>query len=231
MRQLSTATIIWILVVATAETAGARQAVAAEPEPEPPVTPFIDSGNDLPDLAARERWPSPPPREPTPRGKWYGWQMLVGDLAAFGCLAASEHPICLIPLPFSGPAVHLAHGRPGRAGASIGMRLGGAALGFSVGRALANCKDSRSSSGAQSLGDGVTLYTNWDGLDNLCGLDYAAVGGLIGLAAAAVIDAAVSFDSTAPGTGPEGRARPVRTIEPALSIGQDRVSLGLGGAF
>ena len=32
-----------------------RPAIAAEPEPEPPVTPFLDSGNDLPDLEARER--------------------------------------------------------------------------------------------------------------------------------------------------------------------------------
>jgi hypothetical protein len=79
MRRSFTTTIPFLLGVVIAQAALGRAAAAADPdEKEAPVTPFIDSGNTLPDLAARERHTADGP--PSVRGPWYGWQILLGDL-------------------------------------------------------------------------------------------------------------------------------------------------------
>ena len=221
MRQTLATAVLLTFAVATAQTAGAGEAAAAEREPETPVTPFIDSGNTLPDSAARQ---------PSTLGKWYGWQILAADLSAVGCIAAFEHPICAVPLLFTGPVTHLAHGRPGLAGVSVALRLGGTALGAGIGHSVANCP-ARSSPQQQSQGDGTTLTIDWSGLDSLCEAGYTGMGAVIGMAAAVVVDAAIGFDRVTPRRGSDAGARSAPAIAPQVSIGQNRVGLGLGGAF
>lgn len=202
MRKTSATAVLLMFAVAVAQTAGAGEAAAAEGDPEPPVTPFIDSGNTLPDQAARQ--------PPTLR-QWYGWQILAADLSVVGCVAAFDHPICAVPWLLSGPAIHLAHGRPGLAGISLALRLGGVALGAGIGHSVANCPD-RSSPQQQSQGDGTTLTIDWSGLDGLCEAGYVAVGALIGMAVAVVVDAAIGFDQVTPRPGSDGGARSIRSL-------------------
>lgn len=82
----------------------------------------------------------PPARSPTAltaAGTWYGWQTLSADAAALGMFVAStrrslgwdglDNPSTLVWLSAAtfavgGPAVHLAHGRPLPALASLGLR-------------------------------------------------------------------------------------------------------------
>ena len=105
------------------------------------MTPFLDSGNDLPDLEARER-ASGDKREPRPRlGKWYGWQILAADLAMLGLAAGLDQPVFLAPYLFTGPAIHVAHGRRGLAGISIGIRLAVPLWAAVIGRSFANCPE------------------------------------------------------------------------------------------
>jgi len=144
MRRAFTTTIPSLLAFVIAQAALGRQAAATEPrEPEAPVTPFIDSGNDVPDLAARERHPAP--KAPSVRGPWYGWQILLGDLAATTCAFAFQNGACVAPYFLTGPGVHFAHGRDGLAAASFGLRFGGPALGGTIGLMLANCPERRDS--------------------------------------------------------------------------------------
>ena len=189
------------------------------------MTPFIDSGNDLPDLAARAR-------EKRPRlGRWYGWEILVADLATAGCVAGTRSPVCMVPYPFSGPAIHLANGRPGLAGASIGIRMSIAALAASIGRDFAHCQPTPARTTTTQVDGGtVTIMTPGDNGDPFCGLDYAMKGALVGAAIAAVFDAAIGFRRVAPGT-PEPAGPPKRVIEPQLSFTPGGFNLGVGARF
>ena len=73
------------------------------------------------------------PAEPRERPlEWYGWQSLLGDLAAIGIFAgvpfygSAGGPVALIDWPILlviGPAVHHAHGRDWAGWLSLGLRL------------------------------------------------------------------------------------------------------------
>ena len=67
----------------------------------------------------------PPQAEaPVTEERWYGWQLIVVDLATFGT---------------GGPVVHAAHGNWGTFAGSVGLRMGLTVAGGFSGLALANC--------------------------------------------------------------------------------------------
>jgi hypothetical protein len=232
MRRRFTTAIPFLLAVVIAQAALGRRAAADEPpEPEAPLTPFIDSGNTLPDLAGPERHPSSDePR--SVRGPWYGWQILLGDLATTSCALALQKEVCFLPYFVTGPGVHFAHGRNRLAAASFGLRLLGPALGGSIGGMLANCPDRRSAPATPSTTEGdsspFTLPPHW--LD-FCGLDYIAVGALAGAAVAAIVDASLGFERVEVGTKSEPATPRLPTIEPTVSVGVGGVAVGIGAAF
>lgn len=82
---------------------------------------------------------------PAPSGMWYGWQVLLCDLAAegFGVAAVlSRSAILLVPSgalhALGGPIVHWSHGNAGRGFASLGLRLGLPLVGALIGAAANN---------------------------------------------------------------------------------------------
>jgi hypothetical protein len=232
MRRAITTAIPFLLAAVVAQTAMVRPAVAAKPdEPEAPVTPFIDSGNTLPDLAARERHPGSDVT-PSVRGPWYGWQILLGDIATTTCALALQKGVCFAPYFLTGPGVHFAHGRNGLAGASFGLRFGGPALGATIGGMLANCPDRRPAPAKPPPTEGDSPYFAFDvGSLDFCGLDYIAIGALAGAAVAAIVDASLAFERVDGGTKSEPASPRLPTIEPTVSVGVGGVAFGLGAAF
>jgi len=231
MRRTFTTTIPFLLGVVIAQAALGRAAAAADPdEKEAPVTPFIDSGNTLPDLGARER--HPPDGPPSVRGPWYGWQILLGDLATTTCALALQKGVCFAPYFLTGPAVHFAHGRNGLAAGSFGLRVGGPALGATVGRMLANCPDRAPPAARPPPTESDSPRFTFDfNLPDLCGFDYMAVGLLAGAAVAIIVDASLGFERVEPGTKSEPATPRLPTIEPTLSVGTSGVAVGIGAAF
>lgn len=201
-----------LLLAIAAGCLTAASARAADGAEAAPVTPFIDSGNA--DLAARSSWRL---------GRWYGWQSFAIDAASIGCAATFRQGLCMAPFAISGPLVHLAHGRPGLAGASLGIRLAGVTLGALIGAGNDGCVERPLRQEMVQTESGyVTVYTG----GNHCPVRVSATGALVGAALAAVVDAAIGFTRLPP----EAPA-PARTIEPAISIGSSSVGVGLGGAF
>jgi hypothetical protein len=138
----------------------------------------------------------PPAAEPQ-SNRWYGWQTLATDGASFALVVGSislggggdgGNSISSVLLlgafgayALGGPVVHLVHGNPGRAFASLGMRVGGPILLAFAGVAAENC-------GNQG-GD-------------FCGLGGALLGVTAGVITAVAVDAAVfAYDER-----PESRA-------------------------
>ena len=95
-----------------------------------------------------------PPAAPVER-RWYGWQILAIDAAAAACVYYVNNAICLMPYAFGGPIVHGLHGRWGRAGLSLGLRLALPPLSLLATLSLARCSlpfgdsDQRSCSGGE----------------------------------------------------------------------------------
>jgi hypothetical protein len=153
-----------------------------------------------------------------PRRKWYGWQTLTADGASFGLLLvaglaatpasegggdASDALVLgsVLGYEFAPGILHFVHKNPGRAFASMGLRLGMPLAGAFVGASLASrC----SSYDCQSGG--------------------AAVGALLGVGGAIAIDAAVfAFDD------PE-RANPHGvSLSPLLVVSHNKAVVGIGG--
>jgi hypothetical protein len=139
------------------------------------------------------------------------WQMLPYSLSidatAFGLYALGP------------PVVHLSHHHPLRALADLGIRLGAplalGALGYVEGEAEAHCLTSQPYPCSGSDPPGPL---------------YAVLGGLVGMAAAALVDYAVLFREELPqaaSPAPTGF-----TWSPAVALGPDRAaSAGVQGAF
>jgi hypothetical protein len=144
---------------------------------------------------------------------WYGWQVLAADAAGIlgtaACVSFSNADACIIPYFIAAPTVHLTHGRPMNALASVGARLAFPIAGAIVGVQFANCS-------AQSD-------------QFLCGLSEMGVGILIGTVVASVFDMAVLSTET--------RERPAATpsrltlLSPSVSTGPNGTSFGLRGSF
>ena len=126
-------------------------------------------------------------------GESYSGDIVLADVAALGMVAgASALPVlgaaAVASYLFTPAVIHLLHDNPGRAAGSLGLRLllpvGGAFLGAT----LENCR-----------GQG----------ESLCGVMGLMVGGLTGIVAAAVIDAAAlagDRSGSAPGARPVAHA-------------------------
>jgi hypothetical protein len=156
--------------------------------------------------------------EPAERRRWYGWQTLITDgisLSALVVGASIENQesggpgggtTSLLWLGFLGyeaaPAVvHAAHRNPGRAFASMGIRLGMPLAGAFLGASLAS-----------------------DCNRNLCEAGGAGIGVMLGMAGAIAIDAAVfSYD--------DAKRAPVRRggLRPLIAWTPHTAWVGLGG--
>ena len=207
-RTFFTTAFLMASVVALAVSVGtARYALADDGEAPPPVTPFIDSGNDLPDLDARAREARAQQvrgREAWPR-KWYGWQIVArrsrdgrllrrppaGHLHRALRRLGPRHPPCARP--------HGAFRRQPRAAVWV-ARVGGA-----IGYLLADCPPKHDR-----------------GLEDFCGLGNVALGTLVGMGIAAGIDAAIAFTRLDPNASPEPRARPTPVRDRAAAVVRPR---------
>jgi hypothetical protein len=133
-------------------------------------------------LPAGDPWVSLPEEAP-PATHWYGWQTLLADLGAItlGVAALSQSDSRSLARPLGvasaalylggGPAIHFVHGQAAEGIEDALLRLGAPVAGALIGAATASCP---------KTGDG-----------SLCGLDRAAIGFVAGVAAAAIVDAAV----------------------------------------
>jgi len=143
---------------------------------------------------------------------WYGWQVLAADAAGIlgtaACVSFSNADACIIPYFIAAPTVHLTHGRPMNALASVGVRLAFPIAGAIVGAGFANC----------------SAQTD----QFLCGLSEMALGALIGTVAASVFDVAILSTETR-----ERPAAPPRLsfLSPSVSAGPNGASFGLRGNF
>ena len=131
--------------------------------------------------------------------RWYGWQTLISDgtslllVPLLGTRIASGETVAYVAVGgylLGAPVVHLAHGRPGMAAASLGLRVVMPLAGALVGAGLERCR-----------GD-------------LCGLGGALVGGALGVISATVIDAAALTHET---VADEDEPRDARTTSTGRS--------------
>lgn len=133
--------------------------------------------------------------------KWYGWQTLITD-------GASLLVTPIVPVGgaggylLGGPIVHIAHGRPATAAASLGVRIGAPLLGWFTGKALAAHECSSCSS-------------------RLVGGIYGVIGAGLGATAAVAIDAAVLGRKRAPIEQPRKTASVLPSAGPRREGGFD----------
>jgi hypothetical protein len=143
----------------------------------------------------------------------YGWQIAAVDGASVAlaiAMAAAEYDdvagqVFIGTWSLGAPAVHVAHGNPGRAVVSLGLHVGLPRAGAAIGAASATCTEGE-----------------W-----FCGLGEAAVGFLLGGITATAVDAGL--------LAVERRTieRPRRGFQaaPTASAGNGSYSLGLIGRF
>jgi hypothetical protein len=183
---------------------------------EPPTTAAIEPATSGPSATAPIAPIDAPALVPArPTRRWYGWQTLLVDAAAFGIATTTDINVDYLSQPtgvavvglytLGGPGVHLAHGNVGRAIGSFALRLGLPAAGWVIG-----------SAGGNDVGSAIT------------GVLLAASGYL----AAVAIDASVlSWDIR---DAPRDAARPTPrrlTVAPSVGVTPRGGSIGLIGAF
>lgn len=132
-------------------------------------------------------------KEELPR-HWYGWQTLTVDavpialfLAAVPAEGQAEIDLMGIgglAFAIGGPVLHLAHRRPGFAGASLGIRLGLPIAGSLIGAISSKCEPQP----YQDPDDGCTVTTR-----------YAYLGAMVGVFSASILDASLfAFEPVRP---------------------------------
>jgi len=164
--------------------------------------------------------------------RWYGWQTLLADTSCGGLVLLS---IAVTPqgqgvfstdlgrvsmfgaagvYALGAPVVHWAHGNTGTGFASLGLRLALPLAGGALGRASATCKQ-----------DGM-----FGGL--MCGVGETAVGALVGMLAAVVIDGVAlaweDADERATEREPQAKAEGPKVF---FAVDVRRGAIGLGGTF
>ena len=157
------------------------------------------------------------------RKRWYGWQTLIGDFASVTFLFATAKSLdgySLVPYVALSPTIHFAHGNPVQGIVSLGTRvvlpLGGAFTGIALGSASGACDHAGTpeDDGTAELG---------------CVLGTGAIGFLLGIGAAVVIDAAVlAFDEEAK---PAPARRATLRVAPTVAYDGRKASIGLAGSF
>lgn len=164
--------------------------------------------------------PAPPAGAAPPAtvSRWYGWQTLVTDGAAIGLvtggivldeashvsssvLADGVIGLGVASYALGGPIVHFAHRNPGRAFASLALRIGLPII-LGYGAIAIICGDS----------------------GEFCGL-VAIPGGALGIATAITLDASVLARDQVPVN------RAAFSIVPTLRVDRERASIGLIGTF
>ena len=170
-------------------------------------------------LAGVERESASPPDVATSGHRWYGWQTLLADATAAlvgigGYLGQRDVDVPMVVAggvyALGAPVVHWAHGNTGRGFGSLGLRLllpvGGALL--------------------------ALVATSGQPCGHDCGLGDAAVGAVVGMAAASAIDASALAweDAGARASDPEPRAEP-GDPEVFLALDVRRGTVGIGGRF
>jgi len=172
----------------------------------------------------------PSPEPPAPEEALdYRWSLVLTDVAALATVAAgvamdneASMPLAVtgIGVYALGPGVvHLAHGQPGRAAISAGMRIGlpGILGGVTAGVILAGC-------------DGPQVDDAGETSEDWCPFGAAVLGGLFaigGAVTAAVIDDAV-LGKVTPKDAPRGATW---GVAPLVSPRRSAVGVSVVGAF
>lgn len=198
-------------------------ASAARAEERPPaVVPVAD--DETPSERAVDRAPDAPSNR-----RWYGLQALGANAlavgATMGCLDWGGSYPCVLPVMFGGSLVHAGHGNYGRAAFSLAAHVALPSLGILVGAAATPKTKACTSTTREVDGGTVTSGT--------CDYTYGrggGVGAVIGLVAAAVLDAAMAYDDRMP-PRPETAVRRVPAVLPTVAIGQNDAVVGLEGRF
>jgi len=210
-------------LMALGAVVSATPAVHAEP-----VFPALASPPPPPPSAPTTRAIDPadlPPSEPsTPRAlRWYGWETLLVDSAAFGAMVAGANTrsgggallgIGAVVYLGGGPLVHGARGHADKSAADLVIRLL-APLGAGF-------------AGAVIGGSSPCPSTEWVCLNGVWGF---AEGLLVGEGIAVAADALFLAWDRAPAPKTDTTARRGVTWSPALGVSQHGGSLGVGGAF
>jgi hypothetical protein len=204
---------------------GLSASARAEDRP-PAVVPVADA-----EMPVERAFPRPADREPEPPSerRWYGLQTLGANAlatgASFACLQWGGAYPCVLPFMFGGPLVHAGHGNYGRAAFSLAAHVAFPSLGLLVGAAATPATKACTSMTRES--DGGTITTS------SCDYSYgsgAGVGAVIGLVAAAVVDAAMAYDDRMPPRA-EIAARRAPAVLPTMALGQNDAVFGLEGRF
>lgn len=170
--------------------------------------------------------PTEPPPEQAPLD--YRWSLVLSDVAALTTIVAGAalDNDATAPLVVTGigvyalvpGVVHLAHGQPGRAAISAGIRIGLPAIGVGVGATLAaGC-------------DGPHVDAAGETESDLCPLGAAVFGGLI--ATIGAVTAAI-IDDTSLGKVPPKEPPRAATwgVAPLVSPRRSAVGVSVVGAF
>ena len=208
---------------AQAQVETARDYDAPAP-PERASAPPAAAEEPAPTLAAR-----PGAALPT-EGYWYGWQTASSDAASVAVvmIGTATHASVITALGvggtlFGAPGVHLANGRGLIGLADVGLRVALPLLGGFVGYAAAGtCHEDPHST---SLLGNCFLH----------GFNEAAIGGLVGLGSAMVLDASALAYGTReiePPSAPRERGAPhITSIAPAYDPVTRTAAVGMGGRF
>ena len=152
--------------------------------------------------------------EADPFARWYGWQTLLADAAGIGAsigcaqmLANTDGELaCVTPFLLASPAVHMAHGNPGRSAISFAVNLVLPVGGAAIGAAMADCgKD-----------------------EFLCGLSETGLGLLVGLTAAMTVYAVIAFEDA---EAPRRTAARQPALLPTVALTSGGAGVGLAGRF
>ncbi|MDB4933743.1 MAG: uncharacterized protein JWP87_715 [Labilithrix sp.] len=184
-RSLLVASAVVVILVAACTPAWAadEEVWKTAPSAAPAPAPAPDSGAQLAFAPPPYRYAYTGTARPTSTRRWYGWETLMADgisLVVVPAVAIAVVPsrngdnggtavgLAAASYALAPPIVHLAHGRPGIAAASLGLRLGVPVGGAMLGAAVAG-----------------------DCGGSFCRLGPAAAGFVVGMVVATTIDAAV----------------------------------------
>jgi hypothetical protein len=163
--------------------------------------------------------------EARPDRHWYGWQVLGADMlaagATVGCVKLDGGLPCALPFALGGSFVHAAHGNYGRAALSLAARVALPSLGMLVGGAAT--KKMEPCDAPTGANGGTSMFVD-------CPITYGSgtgVGALVGIVAAAAIDAALAYEDAPP---PRVARRPPAVL-PTMAVGQTDAVVGLQGRF
>jgi hypothetical protein len=169
--------------------------------------PRVDTRNDILFRPPGTAQPEAAPK--APRTTWYGWQILLADIASL----ATATQVPAYGLVLGGPAIHALHGQRKKAWQSFGLRLGLPFAGALVGLAAVEESCDRSGCGG--------------GMQALAGM---ALGAAAGWVTAAIVD--ITYLARKPSkVSRELRKIQRMPVQPSISMVEGGAVLGVGSAF